>query len=105
MRRFCLPLYLLLGASGLLAGCSSDSSSGPEVLNAQPDGITLRDNRNDMEVAGITADEHCAKYGKVAHLLSQRQPKGIASFEYAGTAEFVFACVYPGAEGPSATGQ
>lgn len=91
MRTSCLPWSLFLGWFAALAACAS--SSGMQVLDSRPEGITLRYKENDSQIAGVTADQHCATYGKVAKLIRQKDSKGVEAVEDPGTAVFVFECV------------
>lgn len=90
MRTSCLPWSLFLGWFAVLAACASTSSM--QVLDSRPEGITLRYN-NDPQLAGVTADQHCATYGKVGKLIRQKDSKGAEAVEDPGTAVFVFECV------------
>jgi hypothetical protein len=64
-----------------------------QVLDSRPEGITLRYNKSDPQLAGVTADQHCATYGRVATLIEQKDSRGVESVEDPGTAVFVFECV------------
>ena len=91
MRTSCLPWCLFLGWFAVLAACAS--SSDMQVLDSRPEGITLRYKENDRQLAGVTADQHCANYGKVSQLIRQKDSKGLEAAEDPGTAVFVFECV------------
>lgn len=94
MRTSLLPWCLLVGSVSLLAACAGDQKkSDVQVLDAKPDGIMLRAPENNPQLAGITADEHCAQYGKIANLVRERDPKGFDELEEPGTAVYAFACI------------
>ena len=91
MRTSRFPQSLFLGWFAVLAACAS--SSGMQVLDSRPEGITLRYEEKNPQLAGVTADQHCATYGKVAKLIRQKDSKGVEAVEDPGTAVFVFECV------------
>ena len=91
-------LWLVFAAaSTLLAACESGGKSGRtmEVLDSRPDGITIRDTIDNRPFAGVTADEHCATYGKAARLLEQKNIRGYEAAEHPGSAVFIFQCYDP----------
>jgi len=47
------------------------------IINQQPNGITLRYDAGYPTMAGVEADEHCAKYGKSAVLAESRKDDSI----------------------------
>lgn len=98
MRRSSILWGSLVAAMVLLSACADDGggSDRVEVVNARPDGISLRAPA-DGELAGITADEHCANYGKAARLLQDRTAKGLQEMERPHSAVFVYQCVAPSA--------
>ena len=91
MRTSCLPWSLFLVWFSVLAACAS--SNGMQVLDSRPEGITLRYKENDPQLAEVTADQHCATYGKVSKLIRQKDSKGVEAVEDPGTAVFVFECL------------
>jgi len=93
VHKLLLPSRLLVGMLILLSACSSSGET--HVLDSQPEGITLLYKQSERDIAGVTADEHCRQYGKLAKLREQQQPKGFEAVENPGSAIFVFACVDP----------
>lgn len=87
---------LVVAVTTLLSACADEISDRAEVLSAQPDAISIRA-PSDGELAGITADEHCANYGKAAKLRQDRSAKGLQELERPGSAVFVYQCVEPNA--------
>lgn len=83
---------LVVAVTALLSACADDVSNRVEVLSAQPDAISIRA-PSDGELAGITADEHCANYGKAAKLRQDQSAKGLQALERPGSAVFVYQCV------------
>lgn len=93
MHKLLLPGRLLVGMSILLSACSSSGET--HVLDSRPEGITLLYKQSEMDIAGVTADEHCRQYGKLSKLREQQQPKGFEAVEHPGSTIFVFACIDP----------
>jgi hypothetical protein len=62
------PIAIAAGLAAVLAlsGCGSSA----DVINANAEGVTLTldDSRSALEAATEAAQEHCAKYGRVATL-------------------------------------
>ena len=95
MQNSCLPCCLFLGCFAVVAACASGNDM--QVLASGPQGITLRYKEDNRQLAGVTADEHCANYGKVSQFVRQKDSRGLEAVEDPGTTVFMFACVDPAA--------
>jgi len=87
--RWRMPMVLV--AVSVIAGCTSKEKS--VIIDPQPDGITIQHDSRYGSMAGVEADEHCAKYGKVAVFARTIKPgEGTVLTEPYAT-QSVFDCV------------
>jgi hypothetical protein len=81
---------VLLAAGASLAACSSKEKS--KVINSGPDGITIQYDSRYSTMAGVDADEHCAKFGKRAVRVETKAPSTADKITEPYAAQGVFAC-------------
>ena len=74
-----------------LAGCSSRQDN--KVINSGPDGITMEYDTRYPTMAGVDADEHCAKYGKLAKRVETEKAGTMERVTHEHAAVGVFECV------------
>jgi hypothetical protein len=88
---FSRRIPMVLGVALVIAGCTSKEKS--VIIDPQPDGITIQHDSRYGSMAGVEADEHCAKYGKVAVFARTIKPgEGTVLTEPYAT-QSVFDCV------------
>ena len=86
-------MAMVLASVSIIAGCSSKEKS--VIIDPQPDGITIQHDSRYGSMAGVEADEHCAKYGKVAVFDRTIKPdEGTLLMDPYAT-QSVFDCVAP----------
>ena len=74
-----------------LAGCSSKEKN--VIVDSSPDGITIQYDTRYSTMAGVDADEHCAKYGKLAVRTETRKLSTMEEVADPYGAVGVFECV------------
>lgn len=92
-RAFTLFAAIGFAVSLPLAGCTTRQKI--EVVNEGPDGITLLYDSRYPTMAGVDADEHCAKFGKLAQRVETKEPSSADTITHRHAAEAVYACVEP----------
>jgi hypothetical protein len=75
----------------IIAGCSSKEKS--VIIDPQPDGITIQHDSRYGSMAAVEADEHCAKYGKVAVFARTIKPDDETLLMKPYATQSVFDCV------------
>ena len=93
-RAFALLAVVVLASAVTVAGCSLRQKN--EVINASPDGITIEHDTRYPTMAGVDADEHCAKFGKLAKRVETNKANAMERVSHPHAAQAVFACVSPG---------
>ncbi len=90
-RAFAVAAVVVAVMSLALAGCSLRQKN--QVLNEGPDGITIRYDSRFPTMAGVDADEHCAKFGKMAKRVETTKPSSPDTITHPHAAQGVFECV------------
>jgi hypothetical protein len=85
---FCVSAALIVALA--LAGCSSKEKS--QVINSGPGGITIQYDTRYPTMTGVDADEHCAKFGKVAVRVETKKVSSMESVTEPYAAQAVYAC-------------
>ena len=89
-RMFALSSVVGFATLLALAGCSSKEKN--KVVNSGSDGITIQYDTRYPTMAGVDADEHCAKYGKLAVRVETIRANSLGSVTHPYAARGVFAC-------------
>lgn len=82
---------MVLGVALLVAGCTSKEQY--VIIDPQPQGITIQHDSRYGSMAGVDADEHCAKYGKVAAFDRTIKPGEATLLLHPHATQTVFDCV------------
>ena len=90
---FSWRMPMVLAAVLIVAGCSSKEKS--VIIDPQPDGITIQHDSMYGSMAGVEADEHCAKYGKTAVFDRTIKPDEGTLLMHPDAIQSVFDCVDP----------
>ena len=84
---------MVLASVLIIAGCSSKEKN--VIIDAQPDGTTIQHDSRYGSMAGVEADEHCAKYGKIAVFDRTIKPDDGTLLMKPYATQSVFDCVAP----------
>ena len=84
---------MVLAAVLIVVGCTSKEKS--VIIDPQPDGITIQHDSRYGTMAGVEADEHCAKYGKTAVFDRTIKPDDGTLLMEPYAIQSVFDCVAP----------
>jgi len=98
-RTFTPSTAVMLALVLTLAACSSKQPN--KVLNSGSGGITIEYDTRYPTMAGVDADEHCAKFGKVAKRVETKSADTMERVSHRHAAVAVFACENPGGAGRS----
>ena len=82
---------MVLAAVLIVVGCTSKEKS--VIIDPQPDGITIQHDSRYGTMAGVEADEHCAKYGKTAVFDRTIKPDEGTLLLHPEATQSVFDCV------------
>jgi hypothetical protein len=84
-----MPMVLL--SVLIIAGCSSVEKN--VIIDPQPEGVTIQHDSRYGSMAAVDADEHCAKYGKIAVFDRTIRPDDATLLRYPNATQSVFDCV------------
>ena len=90
-RPFAVSSAVAFATMVALAGCSSKEMN--VIVDSSPDGITIQYDTRYPTMAGVDADEHCAKYGKSAVRTETRKLSTMEEVADPYGAVGVFECV------------
>ncbi len=85
----CIPTVLAVALA--VAGCTSKEKN--VIIDPQPEGITIQHDSRYGSMAGVEADEHCAKYGKTAVFDRTIKPDDGTLLVHPNATQSVFDCV------------
>ena len=86
-----LSAALLVASAAAIAGCASKPEN--TIIDPQPDGITIQHEAGYGSMAGVFADEHCAKYGKRAVYGGTRKPDMETRLTHPNDTQTIYDCV------------
>jgi len=90
-RVFAFSAAAVLATTLTLAGCSPRQEN--KVINSSPEGITIEYDTRYPTMAGVDADEHCAKFGKLAKRAETEKANTMERVTHPDAALGVFECV------------
>ena len=88
---FSWRIPLVLASALVIAGCASKESY--LIIDPQPEGVTIQHDSRYGSMAAVDADEHCAKYGKIAVFNRTIRPDDATLLRYPNATQTVFDCV------------
>ncbi len=88
---FSWRIPMVLGAALVITGCSSKEKN--VIIDPQPEGITIQHDSRYGSMAGVEADEHCAKYGKTAVFDRTMKSGSGTLLAHPNSTQSVFDCV------------
>lgn len=90
-RAFAFSAVVVLATTLTVAGCSLRQEN--KVINSGADGITIEYDTRYPTMAGVDADEHCAKFGKLARRVDTKKASSMERVSRSHAAVGIFECV------------